>query len=74
MVNPSTELVIKFQRIQGSPQPGVARLISEGGSIAKKPHSGPRMNQRRGHAVAAIQKPIDMRATYQHQTASEPWM
>jgi hypothetical protein len=50
---PDTVPVVKLRRIHVKPRPGVASSIAPSGQIDRKPHSGPRNQQRSGQVLMA---------------------
>ena len=71
-MSPSDVAVVSFQNMQTGPQVGTESDMIPGGSIIKKPQSGPRRYQRGGQHVIPTMKPIRKRAVYQLQTATAP--
>ena len=55
------------------PQVGTDSDMIPGGSIIRKPQSGPRRYQRGGHHVIPTIRPTKRRAVYQLQTATAPF-
>lgn len=59
---PTNVQLARFVASQTNPQLGTPRATSVGGSIDKKPQSGPRRYQGAGQVLIPTQKPISIRA------------